>query len=37
MSKVVVLGLEGENGLWVTDPEAGAVNLAKSRHAASVL
>jgi hypothetical protein len=25
MSKVVVLGLEGENGLWVADLEAGTV------------
>ncbi|HEV7249217.1 MAG TPA: hypothetical protein VGN93_19770 [Shinella sp.] len=25
MSKIVVLGLEGENGLWVADLEAGTV------------
>ncbi|WLS03345.1 hypothetical protein [Shinella oryzae] len=25
MSKVVVLGLEGENGMWVADLEAGTV------------
>ena len=30
MSKIVVLGLEGENGLWVADLEAGTVTAVAS-------
>ncbi len=35
MSKVVVLGLEGENGLWITDPEVGVVTAIAANAAES--
>nr|WP_298099035.1 hypothetical protein [uncultured Shinella sp.] len=30
MSKMVILGLEGENGLWVADLEAGTVSAVSA-------